>query len=110
MSKQQGPKKKVVAAAPKAAKQPPVVAAKPKTGRPSLAEKKVELIFNRNNYILMGAGALLMAIGILLMGGGDMPDPNTWDESIIYSPRRMVLAPLLMIAGLVVEVFAIFKR
>ncbi|MBK8042814.1 MAG: DUF3098 domain-containing protein [Haliscomenobacter sp.] len=110
MSKQQGPKKKVVAAAPKAAKQPPVVAAKPKTGRPSLAEKKVELIFNRNNYILMGAGALLMAIGILLMGGGDMPDPNTWDESIIYSPRRMVLAPIFMIAGLVVEVFAIFKR
>lgn len=110
MSKQQGPKKKVVAAAPKVAKQPPVAAYKPKTSRPSIPEKKVELVFNRKNYILLGAGALLMAIGILLMSGGDMPDPNTWDESIIYSPRRMVLAPIFMIAGLVVEVFAIFKR
>ncbi len=110
MSKQQGPKKKVVAAAPKTAKQPPVAAAKPKTGRPSIPEKKVEMVFNRKNYILMGAGALLIAIGILLMSGGEMPDPNTWDESIIYSPRRMVLAPLCMIGGLVVEVIAIFKR
>jgi hypothetical protein len=50
-----------------------------------------------------------MALGIALMSGGAMPDPNVWDEQLIYSPRRMVIAPLLMIAGLIVEIFAIFR-
>jgi hypothetical protein len=51
-----------------------------------------------------------MLLGILLMGGGAMPDPNTWDDSIIYSARRVTLAPLLMVAGMVVGVYAIFKK
>ncbi|MEY4134746.1 MAG: hypothetical protein RL386_1096 [Bacteroidota bacterium] len=74
------------------------------------AEKpRAELIFKRHNFILLAVGAVLMALGIALMSGGAMPDPNVWDEQIIYSPRRMVVAPLLMIAGLVVEIFAIFR-
>lgn len=106
MSKQQGPKKKVVVSQPAPGKAP----VKTQAARTAAPEKKPEeLIFKRQNYILLGAGALLMAIGIALMAGGEMPDPNTWDESIIYSPRRMVLAPIFMLAGLVVEVFAIFR-
>ena len=106
MSKQQEPKKKVVVNTPQAA--PRKAATKASVGRP--AEKRnMEMIFNRRNYLLLGLGALLMAIGIALMAGGSMPDPNVWDESIIYSSRRMVLAPIFMLAGLVVEIFAIFR-
>ena len=106
MSKQQGPKKKVVVNAPQAApRRAPVKAAPGKNAE----GRNAELIFNRRNYLLLGVGALLMAIGIALMAGGSMEDPNVWDESVIYSTRRMVLAPIFMLAGLVVEIFAIFR-
>ena len=69
-----------------------------------------EMIFGRTNYIMMAAGAALIALGMILMLGGWMPDNNTWDDNIIYSARRTVLAPFCILAGLVVEIFAIFKK
>ncbi len=72
--------------------------------------QKEELIFGKQNYILMGVGFGLIALGMLLMSGGAMPSPDVWDEDIIYSFRRTVLAPFVMIVGLVVEVYAIFKK
>jgi len=71
---------------------------------------KEPLIFGKQNYIWMGIGFGLIALGMLLMSGGNMPNPDIWDENIIYSFRRTVLAPFLMLAGLVVEVYAIFKK
>jgi len=69
-----------------------------------------ELIFGRQNYIFMLAGAALIALGLICMIGGSMPDPNTWDPDIIYSKRITFLAPMLILAGLIVEIYAIFKR
>ncbi len=43
------------------------------------------------------------------MRGGAMPDENTWDASRIYSFTRITLAPILILAGLGVEIYAIFK-
>jgi len=74
------------------------------------AKKTRELIFKKENYILMGAGAGLIFLGMLLMAGGSMPSPDVWDDSLIYSFRRTVLAPFVILAGLVVEIYAIFKR
>ncbi|GLR20064.1 DUF3098 domain-containing protein [Portibacter lacus] len=67
------------------------------------------LSFGRQNYILMLAGIGLIMLGFLLMAGGHMPSPDVWDESIIYSTRRTLIAPIVILAGLVVEIFAIFK-
>jgi hypothetical protein len=39
-----------------------------------------------------------------------MPSPDVWDDNIIYSFRRVTLAPILILAGLAVEVVAIFKK
>ena len=69
-----------------------------------------EFIFDRKNYMLMLAGIGLMALGFVLMLGGSMPSPDVWEPERIYSFRRITLAPLLILAGLVVEVFAIFKK
>ncbi len=69
-----------------------------------------EFIFGRQNFILIGIGLGLVALGLLLMAGGAMPDPNTWDPDLIYSFRRITLAPILMIAGFVVVIFGIFKK
>ncbi len=69
-----------------------------------------ELIYGRENFILMGAGLGLIFLGLFLMSGGQQPDPNQWDESIIYSPLRITVAPILMLAGFLLEIYAIFKK
>ncbi len=74
------------------------------------ANRNDEMIFGRSNYMLMAAGAGLIALGMILMLGGWMPDNNTWDDNIIYSARRTILAPICILAGLIVEIFAIFKK
>ncbi len=76
----------------------------------STTQREAVLVFGRQNYILMGVGIGLIFLGMLLMTGGSMPSPDVWDPSIIYSFRRTVLAPIVILAGLVVEIFAIFKK
>ena len=71
---------------------------------------KEPLLFGKQNYILMGIGFGILLLGLALMTGGGMPNPEVWDENIIYGFRRTVLAPFLMLVGLVVEVVAIFKK
>ena len=51
-----------------------------------------ELIFGRQNFILMGIGLALVLIGLATMSGGAMPDPNKWEPERIYSFRRITLA------------------
>ncbi|HKK88132.1 MAG TPA: DUF3098 domain-containing protein [Saprospiraceae bacterium] len=71
---------------------------------------KNELIFGRVNYLWMLGGAILIVIGLALMTGGKMPSPEVWDDQLIYSFRRTVLAPIVILAGFVVEIFAVFKK
>lgn len=68
------------------------------------------LIFGRQTFIWIGIGIALMALGMLLMAGGEMPSPEVWDESLIYSFRRITLAPIVIISGLGVITYAIFKK
>ncbi len=65
--------------------------------------------FKRENYKLMFIGLGLLVIGFLLMIGGGSEDPDVFSEGI-FSFRRMTLAPILILAGYVVEIFAIMKR
>lgn len=77
---------------------------------PAYAPKNTVLIFDKSNYMLMLVGLALIGLGLVLMSGGAMPDPNTWDESIIYSHRRTLLAPVAILLGLIVEIVAIFRN
>ena len=67
-------------------------------------------LFNRDNYMWMLIGLVVIAIGMFLMSGGKSDDPNVFDQKEVYSPRRITIAPLLIILGLGLEVFAIFKK
>ena len=72
--------------------------------------KKSLDIFGKSNYIWMLVGALLITAGMLLMTGGKSTDPNVFNASEVYSFRRITLAPIVIIAGFIVEIFAIFKK
>lgn len=67
-------------------------------------------LFDKTNYIIMLAGLLVFIIGLLLMVGGKSNDPNQFHPEEIYSFRRITLAPIVVILGLVIEVFAIMKK
>ncbi len=70
----------------------------------------VEMLFKKQNYYLIFAGLILIALGFLLMSGGHMPSPDVWDDSLIYSSRRVFLAPFVILIGLGLNIYAIFKK
>ena len=70
---------------------------------------KERMPLGRKNYAIMLIGIALIVIGFALMSGGGEHTATEFDESI-FSFRRITLAPIVVIAGFVVEIFAIMKR
>ena len=64
----------------------------------------------KQNYILMAVGFAVIVLGFILMSGGGDNDPNVFDAEKLYSFRRITLAPILVLAGFGLEVYAIMKR
>jgi Protein of unknown function (DUF3098) len=75
-------------------------------------ERKISpSIFNKENYIWMLAGLVVIIIGMfLLSGGASNKDPKIFDKDAVYSTTRITIAPILILAGLVIEIFAIFRK
>lgn len=71
---------------------------------------KTVTLFNKENYVWMAIGGVLVLTGMLLMIGGKSEDPNVFNADEVYSFRRITLAPIFIIAGLVVEIYAIMKK
>lgn len=67
-------------------------------------------LFTKDNYLWMGIGAAIIALGMFLMSGGKNVDPKVFDYNVVYSTTRVTVAPILIILGLLVEIFAIFKK
>jgi hypothetical protein len=67
-------------------------------------------IFDRTNYFIMAAGVVVIIIGFVLMSGGATSDPNVFPAEQLYSFRRITLAPIVVMLGFAIEVFAILKR
>ena len=63
----------------------------------------------RRNYILLAAGFAVIVLGFVLMTGGGSDSPDEFDYAM-FSWRRITLAPILVIGGFVVEIYAILKR
>ena len=65
--------------------------------------------FNKTNYIIVIVGLLVIITGFLLMVGGGSDDPEVFSEAI-FGFRRLTLAPILIIVGYMIEIFAIMYR
>jgi Protein of unknown function (DUF3098) len=67
-------------------------------------------LFTKDNLVWMLIGGVVMAIGFVLLSGGKSTDPNVFDNKQVYSTTRITIAPILIMAGLIIEIFAIFKK
>jgi hypothetical protein len=67
-------------------------------------------LFDKQNLWLMLAGVVVIAIGMLLMVGGNSKDPGVFNYNEVYSSTRISVAPVLIIIGLGIEIYAIFKK
>lgn len=68
-----------------------------------------KMVFNKSNYILMIAGVVLIVLGLILLSGGRSEDPKVFDASV-FNTQRLVIAPLIMLAGFILEIYAIMKK
>lgn len=67
-------------------------------------------LFGKENYMWMLIGVVVLALGFILMAGGKSPDPNVFDVNEVYGTRRITIAPILVIAGFLIEIYAIMKK
>jgi hypothetical protein len=67
-------------------------------------------LFEMDNIRWMAIGLAVIVLGLLLMAGGKSQDPNQFNASEIYSFRRITLAPILVVGGLLIEIYAIMKK
>lgn len=67
-------------------------------------------IFDKTNYLIMIGGVLVILVGFALMSGGGTTDPNVFPKEELYSFRRITLAPIVVMLGFGIEIFAILKR
>jgi uncharacterized membrane protein len=67
-------------------------------------------LFAKENYTWMIIGAVVIALGMFLMSGGKNTDPNVFDTNQVYGTTRITIAPILIVIGLLIEVYAIFKK
>lgn len=79
-------------------------------------KKENNFYFGKANFKWMLIGLACIVVGYLLMMGADanttsegVKDPNYWNESI-FSIRRIRIAPMLVIAGFIIQIYAILKR
>ncbi|GMV78618.1 MAG: hypothetical protein AMXMBFR79_17480 [Chitinophagaceae bacterium] len=72
--------------------------------------KEKTFLFSKNNYTWMTIGAVIIILGMFLMTGGKNQDPTVFDEKVVYATQRITIAPILILLGFVIEIYAIFKN
>jgi hypothetical protein len=71
--------------------------------------EKGNFALGAENYKLLALGFVIIVIGFLLMIGGKSDSPDKFSENI-FSFRRITLAPIVVLAGFVFEIWAIMKK
>ncbi|MDD4755076.1 MAG: DUF3098 domain-containing protein [Prolixibacteraceae bacterium] len=64
---------------------------------------------SKENYRLIAIGFAIIVLGFILMIGGGSDDPEVFNPEI-FSFRRITVAPLIILSGLIFEIYAILKK
>jgi len=78
-------------------------------GKKETSRDKAGFALPPENYKLIAVGFAIIVIGFLLMLGGKSDSPNKFSENI-FSFRRITLAPVVVLAGFVFEIWAIMRK
>ena len=65
--------------------------------------------FCKQNYIIVLIGLALIVLGFILMIGGGSDNPDVFNEKM-FDFQHITLAPIMVLAGFVVEIVAIFWK
>jgi hypothetical protein len=82
---------------------------KEKTKATEVTDNQKVMPFGKQNFIIVLIGLALIALGFILMIGGGSNDPDVFNEQM-FNFRRLTVAPILVLAGFVVEIVAIFWK
>ena len=64
---------------------------------------------SRKSIKLLLAGLIVMVAGYVLLAGGGVKDPDVFNYAM-FDFRRLVAAPVVMVAGIVMIVVAIMRK
>jgi len=84
-------------------------------GKETEVSKENTFYFGKENFKWMLIGLAFIVVGFLLMMGPDANtvdgkfDPDSWNDGI-FSIRRIRIAPLFVVIGFAIEVYAILKK
>lgn len=67
------------------------------------------MLFGKQNFIILLIGIALLALGFILMLGGGSNDPDVFNKKM-FDFQRITLSTILVLAGFVVEIVAIFWK
>jgi hypothetical protein len=70
---------------------------------------KRNFVFGRANFIILSISILLVIIGFWLMSGAKTTEETGFNPAI-FSARRIVIAPIITMAGFILVVWAILKK
>jgi hypothetical protein len=65
--------------------------------------------FGPKNYMFLLIGIASLVIGYITLSGGGSTDPNVFNPEL-FSTRRMVVAPIILIIGYGIVAYAIMIR
>ena len=68
-----------------------------------------KFLFEKKNYQIMFIGIAFILAGFVLMSGGDTGDDTSFNPEI-FDFQRITLAPILILIGFVIEIFAIMYK
>ncbi|MEG0789389.1 MAG: DUF3098 domain-containing protein [Alistipes sp.] len=63
----------------------------------------------KKNYLILLIGFVIIVLGFILMAGGGSDSPDHFNQAL-FSWRRITLAPILVVGGFALEIYAIMKR
>lgn len=72
-------------------------------------EEKKDFIFEKKNYTIMLVGLAVIVLGLILISGGGAENEASFSEAI-FNTRRITIAPIVILTGFVIEIYAIMKR